>query len=105
MMCVRRISNSEVHPSLDPLRVPQDEEERRGVAVDLGALRGELGVVDVGDLEARPPHVHPGVAPAAAATGVPEVPAMLVAHVRGLAKEVGWFDTCVCENLRVFKIS
>ena len=77
------ISNSEIRPSLDPLRVPQDEEERRGVAVDLGALREELGVVDVGDLEARPHHVHPRVAPAAAA-GLAEVPAVLVAHVRGL---------------------
>ena len=77
--------NSEISTSLDPLRVPQDEEERRGVAVDLGALREELGVVDVGDLEARPHHVHPRVAPAApAAAGLAEVPAMLVAQVGGL---------------------
>ena len=76
--------NSEISTSLDPLCVPQDEEERRGVAVDLGALREELGVVDVGDLEARPHHVHPGVAAPAAAARLAEVPAMLVAQVRGL---------------------
>lgn len=75
--------NSEISTSLDPLCVPQDEEERRGVAVDLGALREELGVVDVGDLEARPHHVHPRVA-AAAPARLAEVPAMLVAQVRGL---------------------
>ena len=69
--------------------MPQDEEERRGVAIDLGALREELGVVDVCDLEARPHHVHPRVTPAAAAAGLAEVPAMLVAQVRGLAKKLG----------------
>ena len=75
--------NSEISTSLDPLCVPQDEEERWRVAIDLGALRVELGVVDVGDLETRPHHVHPRVAPAAAA-GLAEVPAVLVAQVRGL---------------------
>ena len=71
----------EVSPSLDPLGVAEDEEERGRVAVDLCALREQLGVVDVGHLEARPHHVHPRVAPSAAAQL-----AALEAHVGGLRR-------------------
>ena len=71
-----------VRPCLHALGVSEDEEERRRVAVDLCALGEQLGVVDVGDLEARPHDVHTGVT-AAAAARLSEV-ARLVAQVRCL---------------------